>query len=88
MQVFREGDLRVRIGAMEALWMIGQPSTTPLIMVLKDNQSDVRKRAALLLGEIGDPKAIDHLTTLLTDENVAVRREAFEALEMIKKNNP
>jgi HEAT repeat protein len=85
MQVFREGDLMRRTGAMEALWMIGQPATTPLIMVLKDNQSDVRKRAALLLGEIGDAKAIDHLTTLLADDNVAVRREAFEALEMIKK---
>jgi HEAT repeat protein len=85
MQVFREGDTRMRTGAMEALWLLGQPATTPLIMVLKDDQSDVRKRAALLLGEIGDQKAVDHLTGLLTDENVAVRREAFEALEMIKK---
>ena len=65
----------------------GQPATTPLIMVLKDDQSDIRKRAALLLGEIGDQKAVDHLTSLLTDENVAVRREAFEALEMIKKRS-
>jgi HEAT repeat protein len=57
-------------------------------MVLKDEQSDVRKRAALLLGEIGDQKATDHLTGLLSDENVTVRKEAFEALEMIKKRNP
>jgi HEAT repeat protein len=88
MQVFRTGDAMVRTSAMEALWMLGQPATTPLIMVLKDDQSDVRKRAALLLGEIGDQKAVDHLTSLLTDENVAVRREAFEALEMIKKRTP
>lgn len=88
MQVFRDGDVRTRTGAMEALWMLGQPATTPLIMVLKDDQSDVRKRAALLLGEIGDQKAADHLTGLLSDENVSVRREAFEALEMIKKRNP
>ena len=87
MQVFREGDVRTRTGAMEALWMLGQPATTPLIMVLKDDQSDVRKRAALLLGEIGDQKAADHLTGLLSDENVSVRREAFEALEMIKKRD-
>ena len=33
-------------------------------------------------------KSVDHLTSLLTDENVAVRREAFEALEMIKKRTP
>ncbi len=87
MQVFREGNLMMKTSAMEALWMLGQPATTPLIMVLKDDQSDVRKRAALLLGEIGDQKAVDHLTSLLNDENIAVRREAFEALEMIKKRN-
>jgi HEAT repeat protein len=87
MQVFREGDNRMRSGAMEALWMLGQPATTPLIMVLKDEQVDVRKRAVLLLGEIGDKKAVDHLTGMLTDENPAVRKEAFEALEMIKKRN-
>jgi HEAT repeat protein len=52
---------------------------------LKDDQSDVRRRAVLLLGEIGDQKAVDHITGLLSDENVSVRREAFEALEMIKK---
>jgi HEAT repeat protein len=40
---------------------------------------------ALLHGKNGDQKAVDYLTGLLTDENVAVRREAFEALEMIKK---
>jgi HEAT repeat protein len=67
--------------------MLAQPATTPLIMVLKDEQSDVRKRACLLLGEIGDEKAREHLTNLLTDENVAVRKEAFEALEMLKKRN-
>jgi HEAT repeat protein len=85
MQVFREGDSRMRTGAMEALWMLGQPATTPLIMVLKDDQSDVRRRAVLLLGEIGDQKAVDHITSLLSDEKGTVRREAFEALEMIKK---
>jgi HEAT repeat protein len=88
MQIFREGSGHMRTGAMEALWMLGQPATTPLIMVLKDDQSDVRKRAALLLGEIGDQKAVDHLTGLLSDDNVAVRKEAFEALEMIKNRTP
>jgi HEAT repeat protein len=87
MQVFREGDMRTRTSAMEALWMLGQPATTPLIMVLKDEQVDVRKRAVLLLGEIGDLKAVDHLTGMLADENPMVRKEAFEALEMIKKRN-
>jgi len=61
----REGDMRTRTSAMEALWMLGLPATTPLIMVLKDEQVDVRKRAVLLLGEIGDQKAVDHLTGCL-----------------------
>jgi len=87
MQVFREGDIRTRTSAMEALWMLGSPATTPLIMVLKDEQVDVRKRAVLLLGEIGDQKAVDHITGMLSDDNPMVRKEAFEALEMIKKRN-
>jgi HEAT repeat protein len=87
MQVFREGEIRPRTSAMEALWMLGQPATTPLIMVLKDERVDVRKRAVLLLGEIGDQKAVDHLAGMLSAENPAVRKEAFEALEMIKKRN-
>jgi HEAT repeat protein len=87
MQVFREGDIRTRTSAMEALWMLGSPATTPLIMVLKDEQVDVRKRAVLLLGEIGDQKAVDHITSMLMDDNQMVRKEAFEALEMIKKRN-
>jgi HEAT repeat protein len=88
MQVFREGNTRMRTSAMEALWMLGQPATTPLIMVLKDDQVDVRRRAVFMLGEIGDQKAVDHLTGMLSDENAAVRREAFDALEMIKRRTP
>jgi HEAT repeat protein len=87
MEVFREGDIVSQNGAMEALWMIGVSATSPLIEGLGDARTDIRKRAALLLGEIGDQRAVDALNRALMDPDMAVRREAFEALEMIKKRS-
>jgi HEAT repeat protein len=44
----------------------------------------VRRRTALLLGEIADPSAVEGLTRILADQAPSVRREAFEALEKIR----
>src|SRR5690606_36591545 len=82
---FREGDVVVRNCTMEALWLIGGPATRPLLELLSDQNSEVRRRTALLLGEIGDAAAVDGLTRLLSDQVPSVRREGFEALEKIRK---
>jgi len=82
---FREGDMVARNCAMEALWLIGGPAVRPLIDLLDDQSPDVRRRTALLLGEMGDPGAIEALTRVLGDPVPVVRREAFEALEKIRK---
>ena len=84
---FRDGEMLVRNCAMEALWMIGSPAVEHVADLLTDPSPDVRKRAALLLGEIGVPSAADRLSRLLGDENPSVRRIAFEAIEMIKTKN-
>jgi HEAT repeat protein len=84
---FRDGEILVRHCAMEALWMIGTPAVEYVADLLTDPSPDVRKRAALLLGEIGVRSAIDPLSRLLGDENPSVRRVAFEAIEMIKTKN-
>jgi len=70
---------------MEALWIIGEPATRPLLELLSDQNAEVRRRTALLLGEIGDPAAVDGLTRLLADPVPSVRREGFEALEKVRK---
>ncbi|MCX6693964.1 MAG: HEAT repeat domain-containing protein [Methanomicrobiales archaeon] len=83
--VFQEGGPIPRNSAMEALWMIGTPAAPTLTSMLKDTRIDVRRRAALLLGEIADKASIEPLRGVLTDSDTGVRREAFEAIEMIKR---
>ncbi|KQC07723.1 MAG: hypothetical protein APR55_00700 [Methanolinea sp. SDB] len=84
---FRDGEVPVRHCAMEALWMIGGPAVEHVSDLLNDPSPDVRRRAALLLGEIGARSAADPLSRLLGDENPSVRRIAFEAIEMIRTKN-
>lgn len=86
-QAFRDGETPVRHCAMEALWMIGAPAAENIRDLLFDPSPDVRKRSALLLGEIGVRSSADSLSRLLGDEDPSVRRVAFEAIEMIKAKN-
>jgi len=67
--------------------MIGAPTVEHVSDLLTDPTPDVRRRAALLLGEIGARSALDPLSRLLGDENPSVRRIAFEAIEMIRTKN-
>jgi len=54
-----------------------------LILALKDKDSNTRKTATLILGNIGDPRAVEPLVELLTDESPEVSWEAALALEKI-----
>jgi len=51
-----------------------------LIEALKDEDSEVREFAAWVLGEIGDPKAVEPLIEALQDEDSTVRWRAANAL--------
>jgi HEAT repeat protein len=82
---FHDDDPVIMNSLTEALFLIGSPAVPHLIQLLGDPGPGVRRRAALLLGEIGDPGAIEPLRRILTDEESTVRREAFEALEQIKR---
>lgn len=84
-EVFRTGEPLARYGAMEALWMIGAQALPPLRDALADDNPDVRKRTALLLGETGDASAIEALNNAMRDRNAQVRRAAFWAIEMIER---
>jgi len=59
-----------------------------LISALKDEDSDVRRHAAIALGEIGDERAVGPLTEALEDENSLVQKAAREALEKIQAAVP
>ena len=68
--------------AQNILLKIGLPAVDPLIDALKDDNND-RERIALLLGEIGDPRATIPLTEILAHEDRSVRRAALRALGKI-----
>jgi HEAT repeat protein len=51
-----------------------------LICALDDRISYVRALAAHVLGNIGDPRALNHLRKALQDKDSNVRKEAKEAL--------
>jgi len=82
---FESADLRVREGAMEILAGMGEPAIPSLVVYLKSEDPSVKKRAAVILGEIGSFEAHEPLTDLLHDSDPSVRREAFEAIEQIKR---
>ena len=64
---------------------IGKPAVQPLIGVLKDPKANVRQNAAEVLGQIGDPRAIEPLTVLLQNEDHRVIEQASQAIETITK---
>jgi len=73
----------VRWKAVEALSKLGTPAVAGLIGALQHNDDDVRWKAAIGLGEIGDPNAIPSLINLLCDDDRYVRSRAAYALSMI-----
>ncbi|WP_301677416.1 HEAT repeat domain-containing protein [Methanoculleus methanifontis] len=61
----------------------GATAVEPLVRVLEDRDDSIRRRAAKILGEIGDPHAVPGLMNLLHDDYYSVRREAAAAIVAI-----
>jgi HEAT repeat protein len=76
-------DRFVRSRAAHALSMIGEPAVLPLIQTLKNIDPGVRWGAALALGKIKNPIAVEPLIFALADEEGMVRAEAAAALAAI-----
>ena len=68
------GDLLLAIEKM------GAPAVEPLIAALQDKEGTVRKFAAILLGKLGDPRAIEHLGMSLYDMHHEVGKASAESL--------
>ena len=75
----------MRLGAIEALGTIrDQRSLKPLIFLLEHDQNiEVRWVAAIALGSLGSPEAIDPLTRALKDPDRYVRYGAAQALKAL-----
>jgi HEAT repeat protein len=70
----------LRNAATEVLVQIGPPAVEPVSRLLRSGDSDERKFAADILGEIGQPEATDALLAALEDADENVRGAAAEAL--------
>ena len=81
-------DVRPRYFAAEALGKIGDlDAFDPLIKLLKDRSSEVRRRAAPALGRLGDQSAIEPLVEMVRhEENGQVKTEAIKALRQLGFN--
>jgi len=74
-------DWNVRGSAEDALVNIGTPAVESLAGLLRDNDWDVRRRAARTLGEIKDPQGIQALEVAMhTDKDCCVRRFSCEGI--------
>ena len=77
----KEHDLFRPHDAAEVISKIGKPAVPALVEALKDNDRDVRIRAAKALGEIGDASATDALIDCLKhDKDRGVRTNAVISL--------
>ncbi len=75
---------KIRSGVIEALVRLGDKAIDPLIAEL--NSEDIRIKTAAIeaLGEIGNAKAIEPLTALLTDEREDIRKRTAVAIGKIR----
>ena len=73
-------DSRYQYVGIAPLVLVGAPAVEPLIAALRDENEDVRERAAEALGQIGDARAVEPLIAALRDKNEDVRRRAVEGL--------
>ena len=78
---------RVKYNASAALAKIGFPAVNTLLQVIQDQNPVVRKLGADTLGEIGDRRALQPLTHLLSDIDHEVQKEANKAIEKICKTH-
>lgn len=85
----RSNDSTTRGHAIKSLITIGEPSIAPLINFL-ESESDKWARASAIeaLGEIGDNKALNLLTSLSQNDPVShIRQTAQKALKRLRKIN-
>lgn len=65
---------------LSAIEKMGYAAVTPLIEALQDREGTVRKFAAILLGNLGDPRAIEPLGMSLYDVHHEVGKASAESL--------
>jgi len=78
-------DRFVKSHAALALGSIGEPAVNPLLRALREGDGNLRWGAAIALGKIRDPRAVEPLIWALADKYENVRAESASALGAIGK---
>ena len=77
-------DAHLRRAAMRTAGMIGRDEALPGLLAGLDDRSDaVRGAAAIALGRLGDPAAVDPMIEAMASGHTTVRRAVLEALAML-----
>jgi HEAT repeat protein len=80
----RETSLKARLAVAEALLqMASAPVEVSLLGALRSDNWQVRRKGAIILGELSAEWAIEPLMRCLSDKNVTVRQAAYHALHKI-----
>lgn len=80
----RETPLKARLAVAEALLeMASAPVEVSLLGALRSDNWQVRRKGAIILGELSAEWAIEPLMRCLSDKNVTVRQAAYHALHKI-----
>jgi HEAT repeat protein len=78
-------DRFVKSHAALALGAMGEPAVTPLLRALREGDGNLRWGAAIALGKIHDPRAIEPLIRALADKYENVRSESATSLAAMGK---
>lgn len=83
-----ETPLKARLAVAEALLkMASAPVEVSLLGALRSDNWQVRRKGAIILGELSAEWALEPLMRCLTDDNVTVRQAAYHALHKINTPN-
>ena len=82
--LLRSEEVDLRNIAIEILEEIGEKVVEPLSPLLEDEDHDIRKFVCDIMGNIGSPRAIPYLISVLNDPHINVACAACEALGNIK----
>ncbi|NDJ51954.1 MAG: HEAT repeat domain-containing protein [Chloroflexi bacterium] len=80
----RRSNEATRLAAMNVLGQSRHEWAFPLLIeALRDGSRDIRRLAAIALGEFGDVRAVDPLLSAFGDQDAGIRHEAYLALTKI-----
>lgn len=85
--MLKDNNEQVQQYSMGALLNIGEPAVEPLILALKSQDSNIKMCATIVLGEIGDKRAIEPVKQLFNDTDERVQTEARNAYNKLTKIN-